>query len=241
MQRGTAGLYQLYERGIMPSILHAAAGRGKVETINGVSTHVPDFGPGSVAVRVISDTVIFYTADDSFNSFSNLVHSSFMLLQSGIAGRYPFRGAIGYGDLLDDNRAILVGSAIEDAYVGESAQAWSGCMLTEACRKYVAAQGFAERRKEICRALSVSHADRNGREFARENANILTPYSVPTQNKKSSGKINYRNFETIVIDWTIRMFEAASEKAFLASSNPHAQKIAQNTTAFESWARMSNR
>ena len=85
----------------------------------------------------MTSTVIFFTADDSFAAFLSIVHSAFTLLQFGFAGgKAPFRGAIGWGDLIDDPNGILIGSAIEDAYIGESTQAWAGAMLTESCLTY---------------------------------------------------------------------------------------------------------
>jgi hypothetical protein len=126
---GTASLYQRYVRGISPMITHAAAGSGKIAEVNGEKMYVPNFTPLSPGFRVFSDTVIFSTSDDSFLSFLSIIHSSFVLLQSGFnGGKAPYRGAIGWGDLINDTSGILIGSAIEDAYVGESSQAWAGCM-----------------------------------------------------------------------------------------------------------------
>lgn len=56
----------------------------------------------------------------------------------------PFRGAIGYGDLIvDSDDGIFVGEAIEDAYRAEQSQAWLGCILTQECAQ------FAESKKYI--------------------------------------------------------------------------------------------
>src|ERR1700722_5550113 len=124
--RGTAGLHQLYARSIAAMIQHAAAGSGTTTQINNETLYVPRFTPYSPQFRAISDTAIFFTADDSFTSFLFIVHSSFCLLQSGFVGsKAPYRGAIGWGDLINDDSGILIGSALEDAYDGEGKQAWA--------------------------------------------------------------------------------------------------------------------
>ena len=113
---GTTGLHQRFIRGILPAIEHSAAGGGKSVLKEGVSLYVPVISKSSVECRIISDSVIFIVRDDSFESFMNIVHSSFMLVQFGFSGlKAPYRGAIGWGDLIIDNN-IVVGSAIEDAH-----------------------------------------------------------------------------------------------------------------------------
>jgi hypothetical protein len=86
---GTAGLHQKYVRGIAPAIAHAAAGSGKVADVDGQKLYVPNVTPLSPAFRAISDTVIFFTRDDTFLSFLSIVHSSFSLLQFGFNGGRP--------------------------------------------------------------------------------------------------------------------------------------------------------
>jgi hypothetical protein len=90
---GTAGLHRQFLRGILPGIQHSAAGRGKSIQHEGHDIYLPDFHEWSVGYRYISDTVIFFTPDDSFGSFLSMVNSAFMLLQFGFAGgKAPYRG-----------------------------------------------------------------------------------------------------------------------------------------------------
>ena len=241
-KKGTAGLYQQFTRGILPLFQHAAAGRGKTANINGTQLYVPDFSEASVKFRAISDSVIFFTKDDSFDSFLSIVNSAFMLLQSGFCGgKAPYRGAIGWGDLIDDPNGILIGSAIEDAYAGESSQAWAGAMLTQSCRDFVTNKSYIENYKAIHLQIAAELADDIQKRNAIENARRLVEYSVPTQVNPKDGPATYNKLPTYAIDWTIRMYEGASEKSFDPSTSAHAKMIAENTFIFEQWARKNNR
>ncbi len=242
VKKGSAGLYQQFTRGIAPAIQHSAAGNGKFIQKNGIGMYVPDFSEFSVGFRAISDTVIFFTKDDSFKSFASIVNSSFMLLQHGFGGgKAPFRGAIGWGDFINDPQGILIGSAIEDAYVGESSQAWAGAMLTNSCRDFSVEKGYIESYKSLHMELSQQVTDEREKRTVVENSNRLVEYHVPIQINPKDSPVIYEQVKTYVIDWTIRMYEGASKKSFDPSKDKHAQTIAKNTLVFENWARSNNR
>lgn len=239
---GTAALHQKFARGILPAIHHSAAGKGRVERVGERTAYVPDFTGSLVRFAAISDTVMFLTPDDSLDSFGSIVHSAFMLLQFGFnGGDTPFRGAIGWGDLIADPAGILVGSAIEDARAGEACQVWAGAMLTPSARDHADAAGYIE----ALQATHLSHAPRlsddRQKEAALENARRLVKYRVPTQENPKDGPARYGETETYAIDWTIRMFENASCGAFGAPPDAHAARIAENTQRFETWARANRR
>jgi len=236
--KGTAGLHQLFKRGVLPSILlHAAAGQGTVATVADRALYVPRFSETSVSFRVISDSVIFFTKDDSFSSFLNIVNSAFMLLQSGFNGsKAPYHGAIGHGDLIDDPDGVLLGSAIEDAYAGESSQAWAGVMLTEACRDHADSRGFIQQYTEFRLMAADIFVDDHAKRNARINARRLVEYSVPIHRSPKEGPATYGELRTYVIDWTIRMYKGAARTSFELSGSTHARTTAANTVAFEEWA-----
>ncbi len=235
---GTPGLHQKYMRGILPAIAHSAAGKGKHETINGQSMYVPDFTGTTLKYRAISDSVLLLAPDDSFDSFYQLINSSFMLLQFGFnGGRAPFRGAIGWGDLIDDPQGILLGSAIEDSYAGESQQAWAGAMLTSSARDIAEARGYIERFEQIHLEAAAIVPDEISKRNALLNSKRLVRYAVPTQVNPKDGPAQYATLETYAIDWTVRMYEGASQKSFEESKSAHANTISTNTRSFETWAR----
>ena len=72
-EKGTEGLHQQYIRGILPAIQHSAAGKSKSSVVDGQSVLVPDFTATSLSYRIFSDTVIYFSADDSFESFVEIV------------------------------------------------------------------------------------------------------------------------------------------------------------------------
>lgn len=241
-EKGTAGLHQQYVMGILPAIQHSAAGKSKSTIVAGQNVLVPDFTAASLNYRVFSDTVIYFAADDSFESFVNLIHSAFSLLQYGFAGgRSPFRGAIGWGDLIDDPRGILLGSGIEDAYIGEGSQAWAGAMLTAACREFAERHGYLEKYTAVHLEAAAHAEDEIKRSSAVENSRRLVLYDVPIQKNPKDSPAIYGVREAYAIDWTIRMYQGAANASFAPSESGHAQKLAANTRSFESWARQYNR
>lgn len=241
-EKGTMGLYQQFSRGILPLIQHSAAGKGKVENVGGTSRYVPDFSGSSISFRIFSDSVLFFTKDDSFASFFQIVHSAHMLLQFGFGGgKAPYRGAIGWGDLIDDSHGILIGSAIEDAYSGESSQAWAGAMLTESCRDFAEKNNYIEQYKSSHFIALREFPSERDQQTIIENMNKLVAYKVPLQRNPKDGPVIYSELQTYAVDWTIRMYEGAAGKSFATTTNSHAQTIAKNTIAFEQWARANNR
>lgn len=240
-ENGTAGLHQRYIRGILPAIQHSAAGKSKSAVVAGQKVSVPDFTAASLNYRVFSDTVIYFAADDSFESFVNLVNSAFSLLQYGFGGCAPFRGAIGWGDLIDDPRGILLGSGIEDAYIGESSQAWAGAMLTAACREFAERHGYLEKYTAVHLEAAAQAGDEIKRNSAVENSRRLVLYGVPLQKNPKDGPAIYEVREAYAIDWTIRMYEGAANASFAPSKSSHSQKLSANTRSFEAWARQYNR
>lgn len=235
---GTSGLHQKYMGGIFPAIVHSAAGKGKHEIINGQPMYVPDFTGTTLKYLVISDSVLLLAPDDSFDSFFQLVNSSFMLLQFGFSGgKAPFRGAIGWGDLINDPQGILLGSAIEDAYAGESQQAWAGAMLTLSARDVAESRGYIERFEQIHLEAAAIVPDEISKKNALLNSKRLVRYAVPMQENPKDGPAQYKTLETYAIDWTVRMYEGASQKSFAEPKSAHANTIAANTRIFETWAR----
>ena len=239
--KSTAGLHQLYIRGILPAIQHAAAGKSKSAVVDGQRVLVPDFTAASLNYRVFSDTVVYFSANDSFDSFFKIVNSASSLLQHGFGARSPFRGAIGWGDLINDPRGILLGGGIEDAYIGESSQAWAGAMLTTLCGEFAERHGYLNRYTSLHLEAAAQAQDEIKRRNATENARRLVPYNVPIQKNPKDGPAVYEVQQAYAIDWTIRMYEGASSKSFAPSDSSHAQTLAANTQAFESWARRHNR
>jgi hypothetical protein len=147
-------------------------------------------------------------------------------------GQTPFRGAIGFGDLYDHDQ-IVVGSAVEDAYAGEMAQSWAGAMFTEEATLHATDAGYFDRWIAVHHNWAAQSDNALEANNARLNAEKITWYDVPL--KAVAGASLTRHAP--VIDWTLRMFEGAIEKALPESSDPRCMLIRQNSLDFEHWAR----
>jgi len=109
----------------------------------------------------------------------------------------PLRGAIGYGDLILDDESIWLGSAIEDAYAGESGQCWSGCCLTEACEEFAKKFGMIEQYNSI------------------STPSKLVPYKIPRQSQTKSTPVQYTFIDGFALNWTINVSQGVSSKTFI--------------------------
>lgn len=242
MSRGTIGLYKLYQRSLLPMIQHSAAGRWKVAERSGSKLVVPDFNQASVGLKIFSDTILFYAKDDSLGSFISIVNASFMLLQFGFTGtKCPVRGAIGHGDFMLDETAIILGGALDEAYEAEQSQVWAGCMLTTNCSAFAEQRGYFRDFRIAHEEMASTIQDDAQTTNILGNSRRLVRYSIPLQSTVKPGPTTYLEKDGFVLDWTIRMYEGAARKSFNDSSSDHARRIAANTVAFEEWARKSNR
>jgi hypothetical protein len=241
-QRGTKGLNEMYNKGFLPFIQHSAAMKGKTVEVNGQSNYVPDFGAHSIDFRIVSDSVFFFSHGNTFEHFVKIIIASHQLLCFGFAGhKAPLRGAIGFGDLMFEPNSIWVGSAIEDAYIGEGKQVWSGCSLTSECEKFVLKEGYIEKWPDFFSEVSKKIDSEEKRKNVEIKKKFLIKCNIPEQKKSNEGPVIYSNREGYALDWTLNMYENASEKGIPDSTNPHAQIIKKNTIDFEKWARTVNR
>ncbi|MCF6153177.1 MAG: hypothetical protein E3K38_12985 [Candidatus Kuenenia stuttgartiensis] len=240
--RGTEGIYRLYMRNLLPHIQHAAALSGKIVQRNGQSEYVPDFGPQSIAYGVVSDSIILFANGDSFDHFLRMILASHSLLCSGFTGnKAPLRGAIGYGDLIYDGNSIWIGSAIEDAYDGESSQVWSGCAITPVCEQFVSENGYINQYRKYWDIAYRHEQDHNKAKKFEKAKRRIVEYDIPKQCNPKTGPVEYGVRKGYALDWTLNVYEGAGEKAFLRSTDNHVKMIIENTIKFEKWARVHNR
>ena len=241
-EHGTEGIYQLYVGGLLPQIQHAAALKGKTIQRDGNSVYVPDFGPQSIDYKIVSDSIILFARGDKFDEFLKIVTASHNLLCSGFAGhKAPLRGAIGYGDLIYDPDSIWVGSAIEDAYIGESRQVWSGCALTESCKAFVYKEEYIKQYINLLDVTGNQEQDLRKKKNMEKAKRRLVEYSIPEQRNPKAGPVEYSQRLGYVLDWTLNVYEGAGENGFASCTDNHTKIIIENTKLFEKWARSNNR
>lgn len=217
---GSSWLYELYTKSVLPQIQHSAALKSKIIAEGGTLACIPNIGEYSLIYRIISDSILLFTKNNSLEEFTKIVDASYQLLSFSFCGhKAPLRGAIGYGDLILDDDSIWLGSAIEDAYAGESGQCWAGCCLTEACEEFAKKFGMIEQYNSL-NALPK-----------------LLPYKIPRQSNPKSAPVKYFYSDGFALNWTINVSQGVSSKAFNQTTDCHALKIQENTMDFELWAR----
>jgi hypothetical protein len=237
-QKGSEDLYQFYSRTIVPMLQHAAMPISVINEVNGVKVLMPDPISQRVNFLFFSDTIIFFSKDESLESFINIVFTSLELLKSGFIGsKAPYRGAIGYGDIVTDPAGILLGTSLIDAYKGEQSQMWSGCILTEACEEFCLKNNYIDKFYKYFDGLLDGESDENIQLVYKKAKNTLVKYLVPKQMKGNDKPIEYFQKEHYVLDWTHNVYVDASIKSFNQSEIPHQLMIRNNTIDFENWAR----
>jgi hypothetical protein len=240
-EKGSEGLYQLYSRSILPMLKHAAMPKSIFKEFNGMSYWIPDPISQRVQYNFFSDTIIYYSKDDSLDSFIKIVFTSLALLKSGFMGfKAPYRGAIGYGDIISDPNGILLGTSIIDAYKGEQSQMWAGCILTEICENFCQKNKYIDSFYQMFEIALQDERDEEKQTDYKKAQRTLVKYAVQKQKRNIDKPIEYFQKEHFVIDWTHKMYEGASEISFNLCKTPHQEMIRKNTIDFENWARTNN-
>jgi len=85
----------------------------------------------------LSDSFLFFSPDDSPNSFLGMKYAAELFLLKLIGWDIPFRGSLSIGDFYADRKEnIFIGQGFIDAYRYAEKQNWIGFVLTpEACKK----------------------------------------------------------------------------------------------------------
>lgn len=233
---GTDGLYKLFKNGFVPSIQHAAAGKSKAVG----NVFLPDFNEDSLNFKIISDSIILYTKDTQLISLIRLINASVQIMGYGFGGtKAPLRGALGYGDLIDDPNGTYIGSAVENAYQYESCQAWAGCILTPELEQFCKERNYIELYRDSYQQAIEQAATSQDIERLQKHLNILKKYNVPMQINPKDKAVEYYNQPLYTLNWTSFLFENAAERSFHPPTSQHAETIIKNTVAYEKWARSS--
>jgi len=238
--KGTQELFKLVNKNVIFAMQYAAT-RGFInQEQNGRLVSVPDLKKKEVEFQIFSDTIIFYTQDDSLKSYIDIITTAQRLMTFSFTGQTPFRGAIGYGDLITNNLNVMIGTSVIDAYIGEQNQVWSGCILTKTCEEFCKRnQYFYLFDKYITEEIKLNKSEdlvKNSKKFKT----LVVEYNVPKQKKKPNLGIEYYSEVHYVINWTHWVGEGRFiENAFQPSENPHHQNIKNNTMIFNEWARLA--
>jgi tetratricopeptide (TPR) repeat protein len=177
-------------------------------------------GPIERAINsmTISDSIIFWTNNDSLESFYVLFTAASTLMITSLSMGLPLRGAITNGELsmshgfYDYNqssiKSSLIGKPLVNAYELEKQQKWSGCIIDDKCIKLY--------KKSIIRRKLVEKDPYGISNLI--NSDLIVEYDVPL--KCNSFKKKY------VINWTKGgLFEHYSISELESAFSEHKKNI----------------
>lgn len=141
----------------------------------------------SLKSTIISDSILFWTENDTFNGFVKLLLTIDYFIYAALRNGFLLRGAIVYDEIIELKAtaisdktlesSILIGKAITRAYTQEAKQDWCGCTVS---------QDAIERFKQLHTPNAANFEDLVSYGF-------LIKYTVPYK----SGKIT----DEYVVNW----------------------------------------
>ncbi len=164
---------------------------------------------------IFSDSLIFYSMDNTYTSCLKLLVFVWRLSQYLLASKYPVRGGISFGEFYTNpNKGILLGKALIDSYDLERMQNWIGIALDE---KIIDA--FDELRQMFGDPKNyLSH--------------FFPIYPVPMKNQRSK--------ECRVINWRKNIIiEKGTKKIFAETKDKDILEKIDNTLAFSKQMKIS--
>lgn len=171
-------LIKIYENGFTISNQISSSKNNYIEfEKEGKTICTPDISKSEVNSFLFSDSIVYWTNDNSENSFKELLVVVKNTFRISFLFGLPLRGAISVGELTFRNYApqnqnnvfiqnCIVGKGLSETYVLESKQIWSGCIISEKCIEFI------EKDKQLNIIESLL------------NTNDLIKYDVPMKNNK---------------------------------------------------------
>ena len=126
-------------------IIETALSNGKMKRVqrDGIDISIADVENIKIHSLSISDSIMFWTDDDSLESFIQIVVAVALTLRGGFYCGLPMRGAISmgrlsffnqsYGHTKNNMHSLLMGEGLVSAYSMENKQEWSGCVVDKKC------------------------------------------------------------------------------------------------------------
>jgi hypothetical protein len=157
----------------------------------------------NIKSTIISDSILFWTEQDSSNGFIKLVITIDYFIYGALRSGFPIRGAIVYGDIAEmqsasifnnsNQTSVILGNGITSAYKQEAKQDWLGCTVSQE-----AISRFEE--LSISKDITLSDLLEHG---------FLIKYNTPYK----TGKI----IEDYVINWP-KVLQSKPEKQWVIDS-----------------------
>jgi hypothetical protein len=164
----------------------------------------------------ISDSLLFYTEDNSIEKFKYISNIIAGFIRNTIeAGPFLYRGALSHGDFYFDPKLNLyLGPAMIDATDWEEKQNWSGVMLTPDCSNFAKKNHYDSFEAKI-------RVDRGRNyELSEISGPLLVEYDVPLKDGLPSTRslcLNWTvgagtDFRTLKLGHVLASNESASER-----------------------------
>jgi hypothetical protein len=139
---------------------------------------VADLANSNLHCINFSDTVIFYTNDDSIESLNEILEVAYIFNWSCIDYFFPVRGCIHLGECVDKKYNTrtgsngtysinsLIGSGLIDAYLKAESQSWAGTVITSAVVKFIQEKLGLEEKilSPYAKKFSVPYKDGKGKQ-----------------------------------------------------------------------------
>lgn len=206
------------------------------------------FDDAKIEIKVISDSIIFWSDSDSFNGFATVVELANFLMYAFVRKGLPIRGAIVYDDVetlkinikheyFSLSSDIILGKGLVKAFQIEGQQNLVCCIIDESCIK---------RSNELTKAqlrIYPNEADTMLSLNKMTDIGIVIKYFVPFKNKLE-GQPDIPK-EQYVSNWSILIENPKPDLKFLYKSfmahnklinNPHVEKLIENTNKFVEYA-----
>jgi hypothetical protein len=173
-----------------------AVAKGQLTESRHRGTLIPDLTEAEVNCMHISDSIIFWTVDQSELSFRNIVDVCYSFYWRSIQAAFPMRGCLVAGDIsfhpfqvksktgATFYNSSIFGQGLVDAYVKAESQNWAGCFIDTSAIESVP--------EELIEALTQEHK--------------IIQYPVPLKTGETSneyavcimgGSINQETFDNL--------------------------------------------
>ena len=140
----------------------------------------------------MSDSVLFYTQDNSIEKFKYISNIIAGFIRNTIeSGPFLYRGALSHGDFyFDPILNLYLGPAMIDAIEWEKKQNWFGVMLTPDCSDFVKKNHYDSLETQIRVDRGMDY------ELLKFSGPLLVEYDIPL-------KEGLRSKKSLCLNWTV--------------------------------------
>ena len=229
----------LYEK-LFATMTTIAISGGKTILVNDGDKQHATYDSSNIKVNslIISDSVVIWTDDNSMKSFVDIIAVLRHLLNYSLKMGLPLRGSLVEGNLdkinqtfqssKDNSQITLIGLGLVKAYVFESEQEWSGCIIENECIDLY--NSNVEKNKAELKDIATL-------EYLVEK-NLIMKYRAPLKTGSISDYyvINWEPSNDLTESFVRERFKAYNKK----TSDWKVERILKNTIEFINFCKEKN-